>query len=108
MPLDEGYKAVVQKRAAVSGKRKQQMAQEHELRFGPLRLDVTSQRLCRVRQALRWRPKSFAVLAYLVQRHGQLVTKDEILEALWPGLAVTEGFDTADLREARALLEALA
>src|SRR5262249_22650779 len=29
-------------------------------------------------------PKNYDVLAYLVERAGQVVTQDEILEALWP------------------------
>jgi DNA-binding response OmpR family regulator len=44
------------------------MAPEHELRFRLFRLDMASEHLWRAAQELRLRPKSFAVLAYLVQR----------------------------------------
>jgi predicted ATPase/DNA-binding winged helix-turn-helix (wHTH) protein len=48
--------------------------------------------------ALLWRghdrvalpPKPFEVLCCLVKRAGQLVTKDELLDAVWPNLHVTE------------------
>jgi adenylate cyclase len=36
------------------------------------------------------RPQAFAVLRYLVERVGRLVTKDELMQALWPGLVVTD------------------
>jgi TolB-like protein/Flp pilus assembly protein TadD len=36
------------------------------------------------------RPQSFAVLRRLLQNPGQLVTKDELYDAIWPGLAVTD------------------
>jgi adenylate cyclase len=36
------------------------------------------------------RPQAFAVLRYLAERAGQLATKDELLHALWPGLAITD------------------
>jgi hypothetical protein len=34
------------------------------------------------------RPKAFAVLRYLVERAGRLVTQDEIVEAVWPRVCV--------------------
>jgi TolB-like protein/DNA-binding winged helix-turn-helix (wHTH) protein/cytochrome c-type biogenesis protein CcmH/NrfG len=36
------------------------------------------------------RPKTFAVLSFLVENAGRLVTKDEIFAAVWPNLAVTD------------------
>jgi TolB-like protein/DNA-binding winged helix-turn-helix (wHTH) protein len=36
------------------------------------------------------RPQAFAVLRCLAERPGQLVTKDEIMAAVWPGVAVTD------------------
>jgi TolB-like protein/DNA-binding winged helix-turn-helix (wHTH) protein len=36
------------------------------------------------------RPQAFAVLRYLAERVGRLVTKDELMQALWPGLVVTD------------------
>jgi DNA-binding winged helix-turn-helix (wHTH) protein len=36
------------------------------------------------------RPQAFAVLRHLAERAGQLATKDELIHALWPGLAVTD------------------
>jgi DNA-binding winged helix-turn-helix (wHTH) protein/quercetin dioxygenase-like cupin family protein len=36
------------------------------------------------------RPKAFAVLLYLVERAGKLVSKDELVEAVWPDLAISD------------------
>jgi DNA-binding winged helix-turn-helix (wHTH) protein len=36
------------------------------------------------------RPKTFAVLQYLIENSGRLVSKDELFAAVWPNLAVTD------------------
>jgi DNA-binding winged helix-turn-helix (wHTH) protein len=36
------------------------------------------------------RPKSFEVLRYLVENAGRLVPKDEIIEAVWPNVVVSD------------------
>ena len=36
------------------------------------------------------RPQAFAVLRYLAENADRLVTKDELIEAVWPSIAVTE------------------
>src|SRR5258708_12857265 len=58
------------------------------VRFREFRLDLANQCLWRrgdsgqeARVALT--PKAFDVLRYLVQHAGQLVTQDELLDALW-------------------------
>lgn len=40
---------------------------------------------------IKLHPKSFQVLEYLIERHGCLVTKEEILDALWGSMVVTSG-----------------
>jgi TolB-like protein/DNA-binding winged helix-turn-helix (wHTH) protein len=36
------------------------------------------------------RPQALAVLKFLTERPGQVVTKDELMAAIWPGIAVTD------------------
>ncbi len=36
------------------------------------------------------RPKTFAVLVYLVENHARLVSKGEIFAAVWPNITVTD------------------
>jgi TolB-like protein/DNA-binding winged helix-turn-helix (wHTH) protein/Tfp pilus assembly protein PilF len=52
--------------------------------FKAFRLDPTNHLLWRNDERVPIAPKSFDVLAYLVEHAGQVVTQDEILEALWP------------------------
>ncbi len=52
--------------------------------FPPFRLDTANQCLWREDARLSLAPKAFAVLEYLVERAGRLVTQEELLENLWP------------------------
>jgi predicted ATPase/DNA-binding winged helix-turn-helix (wHTH) protein len=74
------------------------------LLFTPFRLDPANQRLCSGEQAIPLRPKSFAVLQYLVAHAGALVTKDELLDAVWPATAVSDTVLKTSIREIREAL----
>ena len=57
--------------------------------FPPFRLDTVNQCLWRRRETaqderLLLTPKAFAVLRYLVEHAGQLVTQEDLLAAVWP------------------------
>ena len=52
--------------------------------FPPFRLDSVNQCLWREDVRIEIAPKPFAVLRYLVDHPGRLVTQEELLEALWP------------------------
>ena len=52
--------------------------------FKTFRLDPSNHLLWRNGDRVPVPPKGFDVLAYLVEHAGQVVTQDEILEALWP------------------------
>src|SRR5512145_898490 len=58
--------------------------------FGPFRLDPDHACLWREAQAVVLPPKIFAVLHYLVTHPDRLVTKDELLEAVWPETTVND------------------
>jgi DNA-binding winged helix-turn-helix (wHTH) protein/Tol biopolymer transport system component len=58
--------------------------------FGPFLLDPAERRLIRAGRDLRLPPKVFETLAVLVERHGLLVEKDDLMKALWPGIFVEE------------------
>ena len=68
-------------------------------------LDAESARLIRRSEEVKLRPKSFQVLLYLVERHGRLVTRDELMQAMWADVAVTDESLSkciADIRKALA------
>ena len=46
-------------------------------------------------------PKVFDVLAYLVQHHDRVISKDELLDKLWPGQIVSETALTQCIMAAR-------
>ncbi len=73
--------------------------------FGRFRLDGVEGRLWRGATAVRLTRKAHAVLAHLVSHAGQLVTKDELLTAVWPRSVVIEGVLTTVVRELRRALQ---
>jgi DNA-binding winged helix-turn-helix (wHTH) protein len=74
------------------------------LRFPPFRLDADNACLWRGAKAVRLAPKAFAVLRCLLERHGQLVTKDALLQSVWPETAVGDAVLKVCVREIRKAL----
>jgi len=60
------------------------------VRFGPFRFDPTNVTLSRGDAHIHLPPRALGVLEYLVRRPGLLVTKEELLEAVWADIHVTE------------------
>lgn len=58
--------------------------------FGPFRLEPDQHLLVRAGQPVKLSPKAFELLVLLVRNSGQLVTMDQIMEALWPDSFVEE------------------
>jgi TolB-like protein/DNA-binding winged helix-turn-helix (wHTH) protein/Tfp pilus assembly protein PilF len=54
--------------------------------------------------ALTLRPKSFDVLQYLLENAGRLVSRDELMQTVWPNVIVTEDSITQCVMEARRAL----
>jgi predicted ATPase/DNA-binding winged helix-turn-helix (wHTH) protein len=59
-------------------------------RFGAFELDAAAGQLRRDGRALPLRPRPFALLQVLVERAGRILSKDELLDAAWPGVVVEE------------------
>jgi len=72
--------------------------------FDPFSLDHANQCLWKGSQAFKLRPKAFSVLDYLLGRPGQLVTKEELLNAVWPGTFVGEAVLKVTIRQIRTAL----
>jgi adenylate cyclase len=53
-------------------------------------LDVARSSLRAADREIRLRPKSFDVLRYLVENADRLVTKEELIKAVWPNVVVTD------------------
>jgi DNA-binding winged helix-turn-helix (wHTH) protein/Tfp pilus assembly protein PilF len=69
--------------------------------FGPFLLDRIGYRVLRGNETLALPPQLLDLLLYLVERAGQLVTKDALLQALWPNLNVTDNALTQAVSELR-------
>src|SRR5262249_28241969 len=65
---------------------------------------VRNQQLWRGSQALALRPKTFAVLQYLVAHVDQVATQDALLDAVWGSTAVSETVVRNSIRELRTTL----
>ena len=80
------------------------MAPEHQITFGPFRLETTPGRLWRGDQVIPLRPRSLAMLRYLAAHPGRLVTKAEVQQQVWEGTHVTDSVLRASVREIRLAL----
>src|SRR5262245_23511097 len=72
--------------------------------FGPFRLDLDQRRLLRGDAPIALRRKAWEVLRHLCERPDTIVTTDELLDAVWPGIAVTPQTVTNVVREIRLAL----
>lgn len=81
------------------------MIQGTHFGFGIFRLDPDNAQLWRGTVPVTLRPRSFAVLTYLLENPDRLITKDEILEAVWPQRFVSEGVLKVCINEIRSALE---
>lgn len=58
--------------------------------FGPFRVEATERLLLREGEVVPLRPKAFDALVVLCQNSQHLVSKDELMQKLWPGTFVDE------------------
>ncbi len=73
--------------------------------FGEFRLDRQSRVLRRDGMIVPLTPKAFDVLLLLIQNAGRIVTKDELMKAVWPGSFVEESNLTQTIFMVRKALE---
>ena len=78
---------------------------EHEQRltFGRFVLDLRRGVLLLDGREVALRPKTFAVMSYLVQHPGRLVSKEELHSAVWPNLVVTDDTLVQSIGELRQI-----
>ena len=80
-------------------------APEHRLAFEEFELDPAAGRLLGRAGPVALTPKSLALLEYLAARPGRLITKQELLDAIWPGVYVADGALKVCVREIRRALD---
>jgi DNA-binding winged helix-turn-helix (wHTH) protein len=79
-------------------------AHAKRLRFDRYVLDLDRGCLLRDGNEIALRPKTFAVLRYLSENAGRLVSKDELFAAVWPKLAITDDALVQSVGELRRAL----
>jgi DNA-binding winged helix-turn-helix (wHTH) protein len=75
-----------------------------EISFGKFRLDLVNECLWQGARAISLRPKAFAVLKLLVENPGLLVTKQHVLDTVWPGTFVGDAVLKDNIRQLREAL----
>lgn len=73
-------------------------------RFADFTLDPTERRLKHGSDEVYLPPKTFETLLFLVERHGHLVKKTDLLDTLWADSFVTENVLTQRIKELREAL----
>src|SRR5215831_5450438 len=71
------------------------------LLFGEFRIDLDRSALYRGDEERKLRPKSFDVLCFLAERPRRLVSKAELIAAIWPDSFVTDNSLVQCLQEIR-------
>jgi len=61
-----------------------------DYRFGEFEIDLGQQELRRSGQAVRIEPQVFDLLTYLLRNRARTVSKDELIDAVWQGRAISD------------------
>jgi TolB-like protein/DNA-binding winged helix-turn-helix (wHTH) protein len=77
------------------------------IRFGPFELDAKAGELWRGARRIRLQDKPLRLLVALIEQRGEIVTREELRERLWPGNVVVE-FDSGLNNAVNKLRAALA
>jgi predicted ATPase/DNA-binding winged helix-turn-helix (wHTH) protein len=80
------------------------MAAERQLALGPFRFDPRTGELWHDRDQVKLTPRAATVLAMLAERAQELVTKQELFDQVWGGLAVSDDALTSCIQELRGAL----
>lgn len=79
-------------------------AQNGVLSFGGFSLDPERGLLLRSGEIVHIRAKTFALLSYFSANPGRVLSKDELIDAIWPDVEVTEDSLTQTVRDLRRAL----
>lgn len=74
------------------------------LAFGQYRLDIERRELRRGTELVELEPRAFDLLAFLIQHRDHVVSKDDLLQAVWHGRIVSESALTTRINAVRRAL----
>lgn len=80
-------------------------SERRSLRFGPFTIDAARRELRRDGQVVEVQPRVFDLLVYLAANHDRAIGKDELQDAVWPGMFITETALTRAVMKARKAVD---
>ena len=80
------------------------MPNQRHIHFAPFALDRVNECLVRGSETIKLRPKAFAVLEHLVSKPGELVTKEDLIGAVWQDTFVGDAVLKVAIRQIREAL----
>jgi DNA-binding response OmpR family regulator len=70
-------------RVRVGLRRSRRQVPERRLRFGDVEVDLPARKIVRAGRVVELTPKEFEILTLLLQRPGQVISRDEFLDQVW-------------------------
>ena len=80
-------------------------SERRSLCFGPFTIDAARRELRRDGQVVEVQPRVFDLLVYLAANHDRAIGKDELQDAVWPGMFITETALTRAVMKARKAVD---
>jgi DNA-binding winged helix-turn-helix (wHTH) protein/tetratricopeptide (TPR) repeat protein len=74
-------------------------------RFDMFTLDLSLGQLSRDGEEIAIEPRAFALLSYMVENRGRLISKDELVEKIWGGRIITDTAISTLIKTARRALD---
>ena len=72
-----------------------------DFRFAGFEIDIPRRELRRASELVSIEPQVFDLLVHLVRNHDRIVTKDELIETVWKGRAISEAALSSRISAAR-------
>ena len=88
----------------MNGSKSSQIEESEIYEFGPYRLDARERTLLLDGRSVALTSKSLDTLIVLVRNHPKIVSKEELLETVWPGTFVEEGILAQNIMTLRKAL----
>jgi adenylate cyclase len=73
--------------------------------FEDYALDTNRRELCRRGEIVRLEPQAFDLLAYLIQNRARVVSRDDLIAAVWAGRIVSDSAVTTRINAARSAID---
>lgn len=80
------------------------LQRKHFFEFGEFQIDPAERLLLQNGQTVSLTPKAFDTLLVLIENHGRLIEKDELMQAIWPDTFVEEAGLTRNISSLRKAL----